>query len=143
VTILEKQSQIDSDTRLGNKRSPPGVPPLIGDGVMHDTAIRCYFLKAVLVDECGERAFDNLINQEMGRLHRPPAASPAHGNDPPIPAMQLDQAPYLGRSIGFQTDQSQGWRHDFGKIGRITVKSEHGFRAGGKCRAGVESGGHG
>lgn len=139
MAIFEQECQIDSHASLGNKPAPPGVAPLIGDGVMHDAAMRSLLLEAVLVDEESEWAFDNFILQQMRWLHRFPPASPAHGDDPPIPAMQLDQAALLRRAIGFQADESQGRRHDFGEIVRIAVESEHLFRACGEWCAGVEN----
>lgn len=109
---------------------------------MHDAAGGTLSLEAVLVDEKGEWSFDDLVFQQMRWLHRIPAASPAHGNDPPIPAMDLDQTPHLRGAISFQAHQLQRWRHDCREIVRIAVKCEHFFRAGGEWRAGVEDRGH-
>ena len=109
---------------------------------MHDAAMRPLLFEAVFVDENGERAFDDLINQQIWGLHGFPATSPTHGDDPPIPAMQLDQAALLCGAIGFQADERQGRRHDFREVLWIAVEPEHRFGTGGEWGAGVENRGH-
>lgn len=110
---------------------------------MHDAAVLPLSFEAVLMDEEAEGAFHNFIFEQIRVAHRFPAACPAHRDDPPIAAMQLDQASFFRESIRFQTDQPQGWRHDQREIGWIAMKSEHGFRTGSQWGAGVENRGHG
>ena len=116
---------------------------MIGDGVVHDAAVRTLLFEAVLVHENSERTFDDLVHQQMGRLYRFPTAGPTQGDDPPIPAVQLDQTPFLRGAIGLQADHRHRRRHDFAEIVRIAVECKHRLRAGGEWRAGVEDRGHG
>ena len=71
---------------------------------MHDAAVRTLVIKAVLMNEERKGTFDDFINQQMRPLHRLPATSPVHRNDPPIPAIQLNHPPLLRGAIGFQAD---------------------------------------
>jgi hypothetical protein len=143
VAVFEQQCQIEPHACFGNEAAPPRATPLIGDGVMHDAAVCSARFETVLMDEERKRAFHNLIFEQIRVVHRFPAAGPAHGEYPPIPAMQFDQAALLCGPVGFQTDQPQGRRHDHREIGRITVESKHGFRAGIERGAGMENRRHG
>ena len=142
MAILKQQRQINSHPGFGNKPAPPGATPLIGDGVVHDAVVRTLLFKAVLVHENSERTFYDLVHQQMRWLHRFPTACPTQGDDPPVPAVQLDQTPFLRGAVGLQADHCHGRRHDFAEIARIAVEFKHRLRAGGKWRAGVKDRGH-
>jgi hypothetical protein len=85
---------------------------------------------------------EHLVHEYARRLHRFPAAFPAHGDDAPVTAMKLDQAALLRRAVGLQAHELQRGRHDVDDVVRIAVKGEHDFRAGGERCAGVEGGRH-
>ena len=115
------------------------MPPLIGDGVVHDAVVLTSRFKTMLVDEEWERTFDDLIFEKLRRSHRFPSACPAHRYDPPVPTMQFNQPSLSRGTLRFQADQPQSRRHDHCEVGGITVEREHGFRAGFERGAGLEN----
>jgi hypothetical protein len=61
VAGIEEQGEMVSGVRFGNQRTPPGEPPLIGDGVAHDALGFSPGFEAMLMDEVRKRPFDDLI----------------------------------------------------------------------------------
>lgn len=143
VAIGEEEVEVEADAGFGDRLAPPGAAEGVGDGVMHEAAAFWQRLEAMFMHKLSEWAFEHLIDQHSRRLHGLPAALPAHGNDPPVAAVKLDQAAFLGRAVGLQAQELQRRRHDVDDVSRIAVKGEHLLRAGGESRGGMKGGGHG